>query len=430
MLFASQVGQVMAVPYYQMTLGVDPFLLSLALAFPVLVATLIAPLVGHFSDSLHCRWGRRRPLIALGVMAASVSFGLLWMVPVNWQTQSQLAYFSGLYLVFFLCVTVANVPMTSLSYELSHREHERQSIMVINTYFIKVASVLYQWSFPLAGMAIFGGIAAGIKVTGWMIAIVAIGLMGLLPVFICREQVTVKTPPTPTRLRSCLHLLTHPGVGWLMVLCLLQLGGSVMAASMDYYLLVYAVSQGDVSQGAVLKGVLSTSYAVVGLLSVPLVSGLVTRYGKESALQIVLWLTLFGGVIKWFLFVPGAGYWVALDAFFCCAIWTAMSTVVPMCNAQLSDRHTALTGKQEAGMFSAIFHSTASLAGIVALVGSGALLNAIQFDAQRGAAQTTTTILMMRLILSGGTVLVGVLSLLCLRYYRRAVYKNHCSQAQ
>ncbi|WP_244859271.1 hypothetical protein [Shewanella dokdonensis] len=43
MLFANQSVQVLAIPFYQMQLGVDPFLLSLALALPVIAGTLITP---------------------------------------------------------------------------------------------------------------------------------------------------------------------------------------------------------------------------------------------------------------------------------------------------------------------------------------------------------------------------------------------------
>lgn len=52
MFFAQQSVSVLAIPFYQMTLGVDPFLLGLALTLPLLLGTLLGPWVGHLSDHL------------------------------------------------------------------------------------------------------------------------------------------------------------------------------------------------------------------------------------------------------------------------------------------------------------------------------------------------------------------------------------------
>ena len=82
--FASQSVAVLAIPYYQMTLGLDPFLLALALTLPLLLGSLLGPWVGHLSDHSQSRFGRRKPFILLGSWASCISFGLIWMVPAGW----------------------------------------------------------------------------------------------------------------------------------------------------------------------------------------------------------------------------------------------------------------------------------------------------------------------------------------------------------
>ncbi|MDF0534872.1 MFS transporter [Shewanella sp. A32] len=421
MLFASQSVQVLAIPFYQMQLGVDPFLLSLALALPVVAGLLITPWIGYVSDHWPGRIGKRRPLIIVGSLFSALLFGCIWMVPAHWPMLWQLSYFALFYLLFSIAAAVVAVPTTSLSYEITHDESQRAAIMAVNTYFIKLASVLYQWLFPLACLAIFASVVVGIRWVGWGVALLLIGVMGVLPAVFCRESastvVSYMAPGKPGFTESLQQLLRHKLLILLMTICLLQLGGSVFAASMDYYLLVYFVSHGDITQGAYWKGVLSTAYALTGFASVPLVSYLHRRCGAVGALGWVLVLTLLGGIAKWFLFVPNIGFWIVLDAVLCTSVWTAMTTLIPALNAGLSDAESRRRCQPTAGMFAAIYNSATSLASILALLASGAALNIIGFDAAAGGAQSASSITAMRFILAGGTVLFGILSLWCLHSY-------------
>ncbi|ANB21686.1 MFS transporter [Alteromonas stellipolaris] len=419
MTFASNAVVVLAIPFYQMTMGVDPFLLSLAMALPIGLGIIASPFIGHLSDQSTSRFGRRKPFIAAGAFVSAISFGAMWMVPQSWSSDAQIVYFSVTYLLFYFASLLVAIPTTSLSYEVSKDPTHRMSIMVINTYFIKAASLLYQWLYPVAGLASFSSILVGIKWVGWSVAIVLIGAMALLPTLVCKESTKIAARVSDVSFSVTWRLLiANRALRWLMGICLLQLGGSVFAASMDYYLLVYYVYDGDIAQGAVWKGILSTAYAVVGFASVPFVSLISRKIGKEKSLQILLLMSIFGGVLKWFLFVPGIGWWIILDAILCSSVWTALTTIIPVLNAQLSDEHKSSHRRPAAGMFAAAFSSVAALAGILALVTSGIVLNTIGFDANNGAQQTDFTLHAMRLILSLGTCIFGMLSLLCLLYYR------------
>lgn len=425
MLFASQAVLILAIPFYQMTLGVDPFLLSLAMALPIVVGAVITPWIGYLSDHWQSRFGRRRPFIVVGSVLSAGLFGAIWMVPQDWGIGWQLVYFSLIYLLFHLTSLLVAVPTTSLSYELSREPSQRRAIMAITTYFIKAASLLNQWLFPLASLAVFGSIVAGIQWVGWTVGIVLIGLMGLLPALFCKERGgDSHRIYADSFWHSIKQLFSNRLLSLLMLICLLQLGGCVFAASMDYYLLVYYVSAGDIVDGAFWKGVLSSAYALAGFASVPLVSWLAKRKGKLNALGWILALSVVGAIAKWFLFVPAIGWWIALDALLCTSVWTAMTTLIPVLNADLSDQHSLRDKRPKAGMYAAIYNGTCAIASIIALLASGLALNAIGFEASLGASQSPQTILSMRLILSGGTALFGVLSLLCLHYYRIELNKT------
>ena len=128
MFFAQQSVSVLAIPFYQMTLGVDPFLLGLALTLPLLLGTLLGPWVGHLSDHHQSRFGRRRPFILVASWACCLFFGLIWMVPTGWGELAHLLYFVIFSLLFYVAVTFMSVPMTCLSYEMSPDYHQRTEI--------------------------------------------------------------------------------------------------------------------------------------------------------------------------------------------------------------------------------------------------------------------------------------------------------------
>ncbi len=75
--FSHQGIGILAIPYYQMTLGVDPFLLSIAIKTPVLIASFLAPWVGQISDRLQTPIGRRRPFLFVFPWLSCVLFGLI-----------------------------------------------------------------------------------------------------------------------------------------------------------------------------------------------------------------------------------------------------------------------------------------------------------------------------------------------------------------
>lgn len=421
--FVNQSLMVLAIPFYQMTLGVDPFLLSIVLIAPFMLASLLNPWVGHLSDHCQSRWGRRRPFILVACWVCALLYGMVWMVPQSWSANAQLGYFALVSLLLYCAYVFLNVPMTCLSFEISRDPQKRLALMGFTTYFVKLGTLLYQWLFPLAQLAVFSSVFVGIKVVGWGVAVLVIGLMGMLPALLCREQHTPAQPVTSLKLSDSLALLQHNKTfALLLLICVLQFGGGAFSASMDYYLLVYYVHAGDIVQGSLDKGWLSTAYTVLGMLAIPLLLKWAARRDKFAVLRYVLLLSAVGGVAKWFLYVPGTGWWLILDALLCTAIWSAMSTLVPALIAEQSDHHSRHSGQSSHGKFVALFTLVANLSAVVAILLAGLSLNLIGFDASLGAQQSTTSLTSMRIILAGGTLIFALAGWALLRYQ---IDENH-----
>jgi Na+/melibiose symporter-like transporter len=417
--FSHQGIGILAIPYYQMTLGVDPFLLALAMKLPVFLASFIAPFIGNWSDKLDTPWGRRRPFLFVFPWLSCVVFGFIWMVPPDWTQNNQLYYFASMALLFYLLATCWTLPMKCLAYEASQDYHERTRVMAFITYFLKFGGITYHWIFPLAKLSIFGGIVIGMKFIGWGVALIGLGLFGMLPAIFLKERhfkktKIVKKQPLFSSLKA---IVKNKNMKILLGLIAIQLTLGSFAASMDYYVLVYYMNDGDVGAGAVSKGILSTSYALAGIVAIFILTKLSARIGKINAMKWAYRLTIIGGITKWFIYQPGNDWWLVLDAILCCSIWPCMGVIVSSMIADQIDADEVEHNVRREGLFASLQNWIIAIASSIAMISSGLVLNLIGFEALLGNEQTSTSLLMMRLLLVGGTVVSAFIGYFLLRQY-------------
>jgi len=421
LFFANHGIGILAIPYYQMTLAIDPFLLSLAMTIPVLMASMAGPWVGYISDNCKSRFGRRRPFIFISAWVSAISFGLIWMVPEDWSELAQLIYFFALSCLFNLASIFLIVPTTCLSYEMTSDPKQRTQIMGLTTYFLRFASLIYHWVFPLTQLALFSSVFVGIRYVGWGLGLFFIGLIGMLPALFIKEK-SIRPQPRVVKKASLKvnlqSVLNYNPLLILFLICIMQVCGAAFAASFDYYLIVYYLYDGDLTQGSVLKGGLSSAHAVLGALSAVAIAFYAQKWGKKETLKWIFILTAIGGVAKWFIFNPSYPWLVLLDAVLCAPVWSAMTIIIPAMVADLADIDQAKTGHRREGIFVALHNWVNNFSGAGAIVLAGLSLNLIGFNAQLGAFQSQQSILSMRLILVLGTVFFALICLILLRFLK------------
>jgi Na+/melibiose symporter-like transporter len=430
LFFANQSVLVLAVPFYQMTLALDPVWLSLAIAGPMLLGSSISGYVGRASDRSQSRFGRRRPFLLAGVLGLSLSFVLMWQVPPDWPPLWQLGYFSMLSLLFFLALPLLAVPLSSLVFEQTPDPQQRTAVFGLASAVQKLGSLGYQWLVPLSQLALFSSFQQGVRWVGALTGTLLIALPGLWLALCSRENIghesSRATPDTvhakPQVTQTSLDLLRRrPALRWLLLLCVLQLCGCAFVATMDYYLLVYAMSQADLVAGSWWKALLSSGYALAGLAFVPVLAWSSARFGAVRTLLWVFVLNTIGGAAKWWLYQGDPTYWLLLDALICSAAWTAMAMLIPPLLAQ-----TEPPGSRQYGAISALHHWVVSVSAALSMLLSGLALNGLGFDAAAGAGQASGVLEQMRALLSGGTVLCSLLALTALwRYQRQQFLEEH-----
>ena len=87
-------------------LGMNPALVGLLGAIPRLTDALTDPLMGYISDHTKSRWGRRRPYIFFGAIAAGIVFMLLWQLPEGKSENYYFWFFLIGSIIFYLAYTV------------------------------------------------------------------------------------------------------------------------------------------------------------------------------------------------------------------------------------------------------------------------------------------------------------------------------------
>ncbi len=121
--------------YYSNVLGLAPQLAGLAILLALVCDAISDPLVGHFSDQLHSRWGRRHPFMYGSILPIGISFFLIWNPPAGLDQAGLFFYMFGMAVLVRTCVTFFEVPSTSLVAELTDDYDQRTSMLSYRYFF-------------------------------------------------------------------------------------------------------------------------------------------------------------------------------------------------------------------------------------------------------------------------------------------------------
>ena len=88
---------ILALPIYNIGLGVKASAISLAIALPKIWDAFSDPIMGNISDNTRSRFGRRRPYMLLGSILTGVLCYFMWAPPVNLPENLLVWYFGIVY---------------------------------------------------------------------------------------------------------------------------------------------------------------------------------------------------------------------------------------------------------------------------------------------------------------------------------------------
>ncbi len=394
-------------------LGMNPALVGLLGALPRITDAITDPMMAYISDNTSSRWGRRRPYIFVGAIAAGIVFALLWQLPEGKTESFYFWYFLAGSIVFYLAYTVFATPWVALGYELTPDYHERTRLMGVQNFIGQLAYLVSPWFLwimtykPLFENQVAG--AAGLAI-GIGVVTVAVGV---LPAIFLRERfVQAASDGTiPLVRESRLAMLSRNmkefGKGFattlrsgpfrkLCVATFLVFNGFIMISSFQLYVIIYYVFGGDQEAGARYAGYAGTLGAVSTFAVIFVVTWLSTRVGKRKAFFVSTGLSIVGYGLKWFCYNPAYPLLVLLPvplmSFGLGGLFTLMGSMI----ADVVDADELETRQRREGMFGSIFWWVVKLGMAAALAAGGFLLNATGFDVALQGAQSANTIFLMR----------------------------------
>ena len=393
-------------------LGMNPALVGLLGALPRLTDAITDPLMGYISDHTRSRWGRRRPYIFFGAIAAGLVFMALWQLPRDQSESFYFWFFLVGSLVFYLAYTVFATPWVALGYELTADYHERTRLMAVQNFMGQLAYLISPWFlWFMQYELLFDDLVEG---AAWLAIIIGTAtiFIGILPAILLKERFTgteastqtapkPADAPPPSGVKDFFHgFLATIKFRPFLLLCaatFLVFNGFMLVSSFQFYVIIYYVFAGDQSLGAEYAGYSGTLSAIATFCVIFIVTWLSSRFGKRKAFFIAISISVVGYGLKWFCYNPEYPLLLLLPtplmAFGLGGLFTLMGSMI----ADVCDLDELETSQRREGMFGSIYWWVVKLGMAAALAAGGFLLNATGFDVALQGNQTESTIWLMRL---------------------------------
>jgi sugar (glycoside-pentoside-hexuronide) transporter len=340
------------------------------------------PMMGRISDLSRWRWGRRRPFFLIGAIPFGLTFALLWTVPGGSQLQMFL-YYTGLYVLLSLSMTVLAVPYLALLPEMATGYDARTSLHTYRNYG-SVVGISAAIAFRPVAEALGGG-PAGYALAGGLYG-VAVAVPWLAVFRVSWERPDFQGRGTALSFREGVALLLrHDSFRRLTGLYLCSRITMDIASAMLILFFTFVVGRSgdfELSMGLFLASV---------VVSLPVWLA-ISRHTDKSTLFVVgsVWWFLSFGLIfaadpawpRWLLIglapIGGVGFAV-VDLM----AWSMLGEVV--------DEDDLRSGERREGVYNGAFMFVRKLAGSIAVALALAILGWLGFDDGEQQSQTVAT---------------------------------------
>lgn len=385
-------------PIYNMTLGLNPALISTVVFIQRIWDAMLDPVWGNFSDNFRSRWGRRLPLMLTACLPLALLFAALWWFPRG-ASQSWLFWHLLLVsLIFYTAHSLFSMPLGGLTIEATDDYHERTRLASITLAFGFAFQIGSQWLFPLTQLSVF---ADGIQGLRWVAAGCAVLFLGfgLMPVLLCRERhyhrIAGKQEPT-SLLKNLKAVRGNRSFLAMLAARFVASFGYNIVGMLGIYMNTYYVFGGNLKASALAYGFLGSAFHVAALtMSLFIYPIIARRVGKKRTFQIATGILMCGCLAKLVVYHPGHPW---LQFIVLSANGAASAGLSLMPNAMLgdiADQDELRTGLRREALFASLLSWFEKAGNSLGSLLAGFVLVWIGFDAKLGA-QTGHTLTLMK----------------------------------
>ncbi len=309
---------------------------------------IIDPFIGHWSDNLRSRWGRRRPFILLAAPVTGLFTILIWTPPGGGSVPLNALYFIVILLIYNSAYSLVGIPYDATMPEMAPEAGPRLKLSY------------YKGLLGIVGVLIGVMVAAPLFDTIGPVAMGAVvGIVGMVTMlaalFGLRETTRPVGDPMPAGLAFLAALRNRQFLALLFSTLLVHVTYQMLLANLPYFVtLVLGESEGDV---AVYQGVLILMIAITG----PLWLYWNRKHSQRRLLNLslsALVLTVFpGGLVGLLPGVPASVQAIVVMALLGFALGGYLILIYAMMG-NVVDYDEMFTGRRR----EAIFYGTFSLA--------------------------------------------------------------------
>lgn len=419
---------VLAMPIYNIGLGVSAALIGYALAIPTLWDAVSDVFMGSISDNIRSRWGRRRPCIFVGAILTGFLGILLWIPPLSLSEKGLFWYFCIISVFYFTGFTIFSIPYHALGMELTYDALERTKVMTFKTIFQNIAGVaLLPWAYKLCFLPVFGeNEIQGVRVVGAIFGLLMI-VTGIWPAIFCRENIEVQTQ-THLSFKDSVKSTIKNKPFWLLTTAMFMvIAGVYIVMPLGSYISIYYVFGGNKNAAATLIALSMTIGNVGGIVFAPLAIYISKRLGKKRTFMLGLAMVSLSFLFSWFLYTPKYPYLQLivpiLSAPGMALIWILSSSIL----ADICDIDEQQTGLRREGAYSAVYSLIFKLGLTGSLAVAGYIVSFTGFDVNE-VVQTADTILKIRLFFTLIPTMFLIIALSLIRIY--TVNGDHVKNAE
>ena len=354
---------------FNLYLGVQPWLVGLALTLIRVWDAITDPIAGWLSDNLRSKYGRRRPFILIAGILSGLLLPILFLVSPSWVAIKFLGvsvvfwYMLLSTLIYIPIISAFTVPYYSLGAEMSPDYDERTSIMSYRSMAQKVSELGNFYALRFTNLAWFLIPGTGQKNTllGIQVYTAILGaIMAILAITIFfrtkeryYEKVVVKDAKKISILSGFGETLRCQPYRQIVIMGGAFTLGTSMVGALGYYATVFYVSGGDKIIGDNWQFWMGVAFMLGGLIGIPLLANLSHRIGKREAAVVACAVGICGYGGSWFLYTP-AIQWLqtissGLMGMAAASLWMLHSSI----GADIIDYDELNTGKRREGAFTA-----------------------------------------------------------------------------
>lgn len=313
--------------------GIDPGIAGTIVSITILMDAVGTMFIGHFSDNLKCRYGRRRPLILISAIFNPVIFMMCFLTVRNHEIQFLYYVITGM--LFWISYTLYYIPYSALGAEITTDYNDRIKLRSISRMF-SVAGGCFATVVPLTTIDIMTDMGVSDQ-RAWFVFSAAFALVLGASMLICwnntrgfeKKQLGQKVKINPVLILRDFAQIIKLKVMYMLLLAKVafMFAYTLYTAGMMFFMRYQLGLHGKTTS------TLYLFYMALSFIFTPIILKLAVRFDKKRQMLFSFLLTGAGGLVLSLTGVESyqtALLWVGLFSF-------ANSTYWQLSNAMFYD---------------------------------------------------------------------------------------------